>query len=644
MKRWTLEDQLTPRALELYRLLEAKELPQWQRGKISSELVQICRQDFPTFCGVMLKVKPKGGGYVVPFVFKNAQWIVWRVMLQMIRQELGVFLVVLKFRQAGISTFVCAWIFWQCWRQRDVLSLVIAHQKKTAEVMIETMRVFYDEMAANVKPQLRLGNRLGSLPRSEMYFSDRRTGVLLHLASDYDPRGPQATHVQETEFASYPNPQELNTALLPQLPARGTDGRKRCSFIIESTPKGQNAFYDYYMRGQKPDSEWWSVFLPWFVQEEEYSYPLPAGVALTHYEKVLQNRYSALRKEIDGYTVSADQMYWRRMFIADEFMGDEDRFEQEFPSDDVSCFLLLSENLFKHDMRYLNESVQTARVRSVAAWKDYGHEVERPPHCRLKWDDRKQAVHYSVGDPHAYWIIYEPPKKGQVYVIGADVCEGLGHTANDNSVGSVLSVYEGRQVAEYCANIKPEDFADELNAAGRWYHNAMVNPEINKLGFVVLKRLIHDCGYPNMYRWPKWDEVNRWTHKRGWETNERTKLLMMSALVGTIEDHACDIASPGLLAEMSTFQRVGDEYRPQVGMKDDRVIALAIALMAVQQTPKLAGAFNRDRPRDIPTAYQLGISQVRPGELSPLPKAIAERAIQAKGKPLPWDPIGGGIW
>jgi hypothetical protein len=242
--------------------------------------------------------------------------------------------------------------------------------------------------------------------------------------------------------------------------------------------------------------------------------------------------------------------------------------------------------------------------------------------------------------PHGHWLVWEPPVPGHKYTIGADPAMGL--EDSDNSAACVIDVTERRQVAEYAYQTAPEDFAVELAAAGYWYNQALLIPEINNLGMVVLKRLIANIMYPNLYRWPKHDEVNKFTNKRGWETNTRTKLLMVSSMINYIDERIMSIASRDLLNEMSTFEQTdeGDyfTFRAAKGRHDDRVMAFGLAIMGIDQTPTLVTEFMRGR--QFPSAVDLHLASGAP-QATPLPAKIQEM-INVRHT-IPWNPIGNDI-
>lgn len=651
---WTIEDQCDPEALSLWNAFADRPL-----GGTLDALSAILREDFPSFCALLLKVRPKGGGYVVPFLFNQVQRRIWREMCACIIAGEPLWFIFLKFRQAGMSTFWCAWQFWQIWRQGDVQTMIVAHQVDTAELMIQNFRVFYDELPDLFKPKLRDGNSSESIPRDECYFADRRSGTILHLAKNFSPRGGQATHVLETEESSFPDSVELNTALTPQLPTFGSEARLHSSFIRESTPKGENAFHDAYKSAKKGElGDFKARFFPWILFDEQYSAQPPANWKMTDEERAEMRRLTHIRmndyskEDGGGKPVTRAQMWWRRNTIQTDFAGSVDRFDQEMPSDDVTCFMLASKSVFREYARYLLDCCQESEEYASETWAGFtvnGRPVITKGPVQIKLlpeiieKQRWKTIQYTDFEihPHGKWKVWAPPQPGHKYCIGADPAIGLQDA--DPSAICVIDVTEARQVAEFCDTMGPERFAMEIAAAGYWYNQALLVPEINNIGYVVLTQLMSVILYPNMYRWPKWDEPQAWTKKRGWETNNRTKQLMVSAMITNIEDETIRIASHDLYAELSTFEQKQESdffvFNAQKGRHDDRVMAFGLALAGIEQTPVLLVELNRNNGR-MPSARDLHLSGAAPDiPATPLPKAI-EAMINIHHQ-IPWNPISG---
>lgn len=655
---WSIEDQTDPEALRLWNAFADRPL-----GGTLDALSAILREDFPSFCALLLKVRPKGGGYVVPFLFNQVQRRIWREMCSRIAAGEPLWYVLLKFRQAGMSTFWCAWIFWQTWRQNDVNALIVAHVDATGEVMIQNFRVFYDELPEMFRPKLRDGNSSTSIPRDECYFADRRSGTTLHLAKvgdKHDPRGPQPSHVLETEHSSYPNPEALNGALLPSLPTFGSEARLQSSFVIEATPKGQNAFHDDYWSAKRMEyGDFRALFFPWFLFDEQYSAAPPKNWKMTDEESAERKRLTALRMEHPfedggGKPVTREQMWWRTNTIQTDFKGSADWFDQEYPSDDVTCWMLASKSVFREYGRYLLDCCVEADEYAAETWAGFtvnGRPVITKGPVQIKLlpeiieKQRWKTIQYTDFEihPHGKWKVWAPPQPGHKYCIGADPAIGLQDA--DPSAICVIDVTEARQVAEFCDTMGPERFAMEIAAAGYWYNQALLVPEINNIGYVVLTQLMSVILYPNMYRWPKWDEPQAWTKKRGWETNNRTKQLMVSAMITNIEDETIRIASRDLYAELSTFEQKQESdffvFNAQKGRHDDRVMAFGLALAGIEQTPVLLVELNRKSGR-MPSARDLHLSGAAPDiPATPLPKAI-EAMINIHHQ-IPWNPISSDL-
>jgi len=106
-------------------------------------------------------------------------------------------------------------------------------------------------------------------------------------------------------------------------------------------------------------------------------------------------------------------------------------------------------------------------------------------------------------DPFGPLRIWHSPIPGHQYVIGVDVAEGLassGSKAGDYSAAFVVHAHSLEHVATWHGHIDPWPFADELDVLGRYYNNALIAVEKNNHGLTVIKRLLHDFEYPNLYK------------------------------------------------------------------------------------------------------------------------------------------------
>jgi hypothetical protein len=88
------------------------------------------------------------------------------------------------------------------------------------------------------------------------------------------------------------------------------------------------------------------------------------------------------------------------------------------------------------------------------------------------------------GGPLAVWQF---PEAGEVYCIGADVAEGLGH--GDYSVAQVINASTEEVVAVWHGHIDPDLFgSDVLCDLGDWYNGCLIGVENNNHGLTTLRR------------------------------------------------------------------------------------------------------------------------------------------------------------
>lgn len=167
-------------------------------------------------------------------------------------------------------------------------------------------------------------------------------------------------------------------------------------------------------------------------------------------------------------------------------------------------------------------------------------------------------------------FVWEEPTPRERYVIGLDSAEGL--PSGDNHALCVIRVRDGMQVAEYATNrIDTVQFTDLAMSVGRWYNNALIQPERNNDGKVVISRLV-ESGYPTIYRHY---EDDRW----GFPTKASNRLELIGLGQEYVRETVHTIRSPLLVEEMMTFVR-NARGRPEAsgkgrrgGKKDDRIFA-----------------------------------------------------------------------
>ena len=172
--------------------------------------------------------------------------------------------------------------------------------------------------------------------------------------------------------------------------------------------------------------------------------------------------------------------------------------------------------------------------------------------------------------------VWERPQPNGVYVVGADVAEGLDH--GDFSSAHVIDARNLRLVAHWHGKVDADLFGEAvLNGLGRWYNNALVGVESNNHGLTTLK-FLQRTRYRNIYRERRHTQRNpEQSEALGHRTTQTTKPLVIDDLVAVMRDGKLDMPCERTLRELRTFVR--DERGRMHGSPfDDRTMSLAIAV------------------------------------------------------------------
>jgi hypothetical protein len=169
--------------------------------------------------------------------------------------------------------------------------------------------------------------------------------------------------------------------------------------------------------------------------------------------------------------------------------------------------------------------------------------------------------------------VWDFPRPECVYVIGADVAEGLVH--GDYSSAHIVNASTGEVVAHWHGHIEPDLFGDLLADLGWWYNQALVGVESNNHGLTTLKAA-QRCGYRNLYRQRKLTiRSPQATETLGWRTTASSKPLAIDELVAAIRNEDIIIYCYKTIGELRTFVRK-DNGKMAGSPHDDRTMSLAI--------------------------------------------------------------------
>lgn len=316
---------------------------------------------------------------------------------------------ILKARQKGISKVIDADQLIDCIK-KSTNAVVISHEKEATKRLFAAVRYYVDNM--EVKPALSIDSK------QEMKFPKRGSSYFIGTAGQRAfGRGDTIDRAHLSEAAFYDDLEKILAGIAEACEYGQID--------IETTPNGRNAFYEMWQKAKQGLSAYTAIFIPWFIDTEysadsltdEEKRGLSASVRemfaipddqflqlLTDEEKRLVARVAQEYK----FTLSAGQLKWRRYKIWDKGA----LFWQEYPEDDVSCFLQSGRSVFT--------AITTDVTKRIPLDKfdQWGTEEQRAEFKkRLLYAGVDGAEGTLNGDNHVFSVIDAPADSPTAHVI-----------------------------------------------------------------------------------------------------------------------------------------------------------------------------------------------------------------------------------
>lgn len=226
------------------------------------------------------------------------------------------------------------------------------------------------------------------------------------LPSASDPaRGEAVDEVVVDEWGFLPNAEEAWASIEPITDVGGR-------VIGGSTANGSgNFFHTFYLNAKSGKSSFKSIFYSW--------------------------RAATGRDDAWYESKKASMLPWQ--------------LHQEYPNNDIECFIKSGNPVFDTDAIRERFTCVPPQLRGFVQ-----HDSRHP---------KTPAILEAVDGPLRVW---RGPEAGIVYVIGADVAEGLEH--GDYSSAHVIDTKTSLVVAKWHGKIAPDLFAEVLADLG-WYYN-----------------------------------------------------------------------------------------------------------------------------------------------------------------------------
>lgn len=468
---------------------------------------------------------------------------------QAIQQKKMQRILVLKCRQIGVSTWGASYIYHKTATQFNKNALIIADDDENSGGLFRMTKLFYENSTPVVRPMQRYSNEKAI----EFNHPEKTNNTGLNSKISVTTAGKLSAGRSKTiqylhcsEFAYWPNAAAVSTGLFQSVPLLDNT-----AILIESTANGVGGkgaqFYELCMRALDGDSAYNFFFFDW-KKNPEYELDPGEGFKLTDEEKDLMAKFPLLTER---------KIAFRRYKIENEMgsavLDPRDQFMQEYPNTEVEAFISSGRPVFNTEQ--IHKDISKAK------------EGER--------------YTYTAGgfkpDTRGEFVVFKKPEN-KAYSVGSDVSEGL--EGGDFSTACVID--RSLEVCcTYSGHVDPDQLGDILVKLAKWYNGAIITHESNNHGHSVsntLKRI----GYNKVWKREVLDELGKDIQdKIGWNTNVKTKMLMLDELVAPYRDGLLKVNCKSTLREMLTVM-VEDGGNVVLNGKD-RTVALGLAIQGLKQ-------------------------------------------------------------
>ena len=549
------------------------------------------KEDYLYYAPRCHKITNKAGG-LVSLKLNESQLYVHKLLENELERKGYVRAIMLKCRQWGGSTLVESWFYHKVSYQRGKRCVIMTEADMSRDNLFNMVKTFHENVPPQVQPQTRASNE------KALIFDSPKNSRQNGLKSRYDVKtcdskgglGITTHFIHLSEYAFFKD-NTLNTVagLLESVPSEhpailGTQ------IIMESTANGVGGiFYNTWKESEKQEAEgetpeYLRIFIPWFFHSE-YKRDVTKEQIEQIQRTLDEDEEWLLKQELpSGRMVSFKQLAWRRWKISTLVppvgYTKEEFFRQWYPATANEAFIYSGKQVFMvSDIKRQEEEVYTPTY--VGDFNMHTGRFERKPKGLVK--------------------VWEKPKPGEKYVIGADVAEGL--AKGDFSCADVFKLPYGQQVAQIHGKIDPDTFGDLICHLGKLYNKALAGVECNNHGHSTLARMKH-LNYPNIYQREKLDAMadGKKVKSAGWLTTKKSKYKIIDGLSAALRDGESGIVCQETLTEMTNYTiHEGDDgsctYGAKLGCFDDRVMSAAIGLEMQYTMPKVRAAKEAEKKR-----------------------------------------------
>lgn len=480
------------------------------------------------------------------------------------QRDLGhrVRVIIVKARQKGMSTGEAADTFEDINRHKNRHACLISMDTDGTDKVFGMTKRFQRYMPSDVVLETEHSNR-----KEILYAEPHGSSILCQTAGkEVLGRGGTTNRVHATEVAFWRNAERQLGGLLQEVPKT-----LESSVVIESTAFGTvGAFHDRYMRAidrvrMGDYSGFIPLFVSWFV-DDEYSMPVPKKQMFKPEKD--HEYYGDERELVAKYSLTLEQIFWRRWMITNDFDNDLSMFKQEHPSNWREAFQGSGRMVFRPaDLDEMERHCKPP-IANIEFYRDAGgkvkyRNVERRANC---------------------WSVWRWVEKSHSYCCFGDVAEGLLADPNnprsdpDRSVSGVLDRNRFDVPMTYYGRPDTVEFGDQMVLASEYWNFAWASPDMNAIGQSVLdafKRADYQFIYQREHKEDTYATQDT-KELLGFKTTTKNRKPMYADLQKVVKERELRVYDARFINELRTFiYNPQGKEEAQAGEHDDCVATLA---------------------------------------------------------------------
>jgi hypothetical protein len=523
-------------------------------------------ENFTTFAK-KLNIRDRDTGIMIPFKLRQQQYEVIEMAKEHLARKRRLYMIFLKARRVGLSTLATALGHAHCVAFSSAQAGTVAQNREVAVANFAMACGFVEDMASVYgKGMLRPTSKTLTYPHDE-----GRPSTFKHYtaATVHGARGLTFSSLHLTEAAFYPY-EGAFTSLMNTL---SKDPNNQC--LIETTANGMEgpgeSYYQYWTAAVEGDNEFLPIFLPWYDDPSYVMDPARAKDApRDEYERWLMNDIKHWRtgKKVK---IGKDRIAWFRETLSAKCEGVIEAWREEYPSTPEEAFVATGNPAFTvEEMQFAEQSITPAPFRG---------------RCVLELSRKSGILEKDMDGPLEVW---ESPQPGHHYFAGVDSARGeeASLTAGDYASIFVWNAETGAAAARFMARVSPEQLAEIAAALGFYFNGAMLNVELNNLGYVVMRELRDKIYYPSQYLWKGRDDradKSRTGMAYGFETSDRYRRMMFT-LFRTALHRKEVLPKDRILVQQMRAAKLEMNFRWTVRIgHDDVLMAAFLAWIAKEQ-------------------------------------------------------------